>query len=265
MLTGGSQAAPAIVHDAVDSTNAEARRLAEAGETGPVWIAARTQTAGRGRRGRAWSSPEGNLSATLLDTTALAPAEAARVSFVAALAAHDVCAAFCPPALVRLKWPNDVEVDGAKACGVLVESGARAGAGAGGGLWLAIGVGINLVHAPSQVERPATTLAQHLAAGAPEPTFDAALDHLRESFARRLRLWTEAGFAAVADAWTARAAHLGRRCAARLPNETVEGIAEGLEPDGALRLRTADGALRRITAGDVFPVGSPVPSRREPA
>ncbi len=256
MLTGGESAAPAVVHDALDSTNAEARRLAEAGEGGPLWIAARTQTAGRGRRGRDWSSPVGNLSATFLTTTALPPAEAARVSFVAALAAHDVAAASVPPSLVRVKWPNDVEVAGRKVCGILVESGARAA----GGLWLAVGIGLNLVHAPQGLERPATTLAAHLAADAPAPTFDAALTTLARAFARRMRLWEQGGFAAVADAWTARAAHLNTRCAARLPNETVEGVAEGLEPDGALRLRLDDGSRRRISAGDVFPVSYPEPA-----
>lgn len=244
-------AAPVMVHDAIGSTNAEARRLAEAGQAGPLWIAARTQTAGHGRRGRGWSSPVGNLSATLLIKTARPPAEAAQASFVAALAAHDLACAYVPPSLARLKWPNDLEVAGRKAAGILVESGARAE----GGLWLAVGIGVNLVHAPSGVERPATTLADHLASGAPPPEFDAALKLLAEAFAQRWRLWEEGGFAAVADAWTGRAAHLGRPCAARLPQETVEGIAEGLDPDGALRLRLADGAVRRITAGDVFPMG----------
>ncbi len=253
MLTGGESAAPAVVHDALDSTNAEARRLAEVGEGGPLWVAARTQSAGRGRRGRDWSSPTGNLAATLLLTTYKPPAEAAQVAFVAALAAHDLCAAYVPLSLVRVKWPNDVEVAGRKACGILVESGARAH----GGLWLAVGIGVNLASAPSGTERPATALADHLTADAPAPTFDAALDTLREAFYRRLRLWEQGGFAAVADAWTARAAHLGERCVARLPNETVEGVAEGLEPDGALRLRLPDGAIRRITAGDVFPVQEP--------
>ena len=258
MLTGAETAAPAVVHDAIDSTNAEARRLADVGEGGPLWIAARTQTAGRGRRGRDWSSPPGNLSATLLTTTTLPPAEAARVSFVAALAAHDVAAAYVPPMLVKVKWPNDVEVAGRKVCGILVESGARAA----GGLWLAVGIGINLVHAPQGIERPATTLAEHLAADAPAPDFDAALKALAQAFARRMSLWEQGGFPAVADAWTARAAYLNARCVARLPNDTVEGVAEGLDSDGALRLRLDDGAIRRIAAGDVFPLDAP---GKEPA
>lgn len=250
MLIGGESPPPVVVHEAIDSTNAQARRLAEAGEAGPVWIAARSQSAGRGRQGRAWSSPPGNLSATLLTTSLLPPAEVARISFVAALAAHDLACAYAPPSLVKVKWPNDVEIAGRKACGILVESGARPE----GGVWLAVGIGANLVYAPQGLERPATTLAEHLAADALPPTFDAALKILAIAFARRMRLWEQGGFTAVADAWTARAAHLNARCTARLPHETVEGLAEGLEPDGALRLRLDDGSLRRISAGDVFPV-----------
>lgn len=235
---------------ALDSTNAEARRVAEAGERGPLWLTAAVQTAGRGRRGRAWSTEPGNLAATLLLTTDQAPADAAQIAFVAALAVAETCDAFVPPALVTIKWPNDVLIAGVKASGILVESGSALG----GGLWLAVGCGLNLSHAPSDTERPATRLADHLRADvAATPTPDAALTVLAEAFARRLDTWRSYGFEPVATAWTARAAGLGQACIARLGQETVEGVAEGLDSDGALRLRTRDGALRRITAGDVFP------------
>ena len=239
-----------LTFDTLDSTNAEARRRAEAGEAGPLWIAARVQTAGRGRRGRAWSTGEGDLAATLLTITDRAPADAARFAFVAALATADLAALYVPEALVRLKWPNDLLLDGRKASGVLIESGARPD----GRLWLAIGIGVNLRHAPD-AERPATALADHLRADvAATPTPNIALSQLAKAFARRTALWDQDGFAAIARAWTARAAHLGEPCEARLPGETVTGVAEGLEPDGALRLRLSDGAVRRITAGDVFPL-----------
>ena len=244
---------PILTFDALDSTNAEARRRAEAGEGGPVWIAARVQTAGRGRRGRAWSTETGNLAATLLTTTARAPADAARIAFVAALAVADLALRYVPKEVVRLKWPNDLLLDGRKASGVLIESGLRPD----GRLWLAVGVGVNLRHAP-QAERPTTAIGQHLAPGAEPPTFDIAAHQLAEAFARRMAMWDNDGFEAVARAWTARAALLGEPCVARLADETVEGVAEGLEPDGALRLRLLAGEVRRITAGDVFPLGRQV-------
>lgn len=237
----------------LDSTNAEARRLAEAGELGPVWITAERQTSGRGRRGRAWSTGEGNLAATLLFVCERPPAEAAQVAFVAALAVAQTFDAFVPPSLVSIKWPNDVLIDGRKAAGILIESGASPA----GGLWIAAGCGLNLAHAPGDTERPATSAAEHLRGDVPAtPAPAAALAVLAQAFEQRLAAWDTYGFAAVADAWSVRAAGLNRPCVARLEGETVEGVAEGLDPDGALRLRLATGAIRRITAGDVFPVGA---------
>ena len=240
-------AAPQIeVHDALDSTNAEARRRAESGEAGPLWIMALTQTAGRGRRGRAWETAHGNLAATLLFTTVLPPAEAAQVSFVAALAAADLADHYVGVGTAALKWPNDLMIDGRKAAGILVESGTRGD----GALWLAVGMGVNHAHAPINLERPAIAFSDRLATPPPQPL--EALGVLAESFEKWRNLWSESGFAPIARAWSARAYGLGQACEARLPNQTHRGIAEGLEDDGALRLRLADGAVLRITAGDVY-------------
>ncbi|HEX7758821.1 MAG TPA: biotin--[acetyl-CoA-carboxylase] ligase [Caulobacteraceae bacterium] len=232
--------------DEIDSTNAEARRRAEAGQTGPVWITALRQTAGRGRRGRSWETGAGNLAATLLCVTPKPPVEAAQISFVAALAVADLAMAFVPPALVSLKWPNDPMIAGRKASGILVESGAHPA----GGLWLAVGVGVNLATPPMESERPAAAFSEHMRGPPPRPL--EALAVLAEAFERWRALWQSAGFAAIADAWTARAHGLGEHCTARLAHETLEGVAEGLDGDGALRLRLASGEVRRITAGDVF-------------
>jgi len=237
---------PIEAYETLDSTNAEARRRAEAGEAGPVWITAALQTAGRGRRGRAWSTQTGNLAATLLTATDAPAAEAAQLSFVAALAACDLADACLGEGAARLKWPNDVLIHGRKAVGILVESGARTD----GRLWLAVGVGVNLAHAPQDVERPAAAFAEYMQGPPPEPR--AALEVLASSFERWRRAWSTKGFAPIAQAWTERAVGLGQTCEARLPNRTLTGVAEGMDSDGALRLRLDDGALERITAGDVF-------------
>ena len=237
---------PIEAYEELDSTNAEARRRAEAGEGGPVWITALRQTAGRGRRGRAWATVTGNLAATLLVTSDKPPAEAAQVSFIAALAAADLAETCLGSGAARLKWPNDLLIHGRKAVGILVESGSRSD----GGLWLAVGIGVNLAHAPTDVERPATSFAEFM--GGPPPAPRAALDILVARFDHWLKLWTAEGFAPIARSWTERAHGLGAACEARLPNQTLRGIAEGLDPDGALRLRLDDGAILRITAGDVF-------------
>ncbi|WGM38750.1 biotin--[acetyl-CoA-carboxylase] ligase [Caulobacter sp. NIBR1757] len=238
---------PIIAYDEIDSTNAEARRRAEAGEMGPVWLTARRQTAGRGRRGRAWETGQGrNLAATLLLTTQRPPGEAAQISFVAALAVAELADAYVPASLVTLKWPNDPLIGGRKTSGVLIESGPSPL----GGLWLAVGIGVNLAEAPENPERPATTFAAHMTAPPPAPLD--ALTVLATAFARWQEVWDRFGFPAIADAWMRRAHGIGEPCVARLGNETVEGVAEGLDPDGSLRLRLPDGMLRRITAGDVF-------------
>jgi BirA family biotin operon repressor/biotin-[acetyl-CoA-carboxylase] ligase len=250
---GAGTDVPVLRFDEIDSTNAEARRRAEAGETGPLWIAARRQTAGRGRRGRAWETGAGNLAATLLSVVDKTPAEAAEIAFVAALAVGDLALLHVPEALVRLKWPNDVLVDDRKVSGVLIESGRRDD----GMLWLAVGVGVNLATPPAAAERPATSLKDHLRADMAAPLApDAALTELSRAFARWLKVWTDFGFEPIRDAWSARA-DMGRPCVARLDHETVEGRAEALEADGALRLRLFDGSARRITAGDVFFPGEP--------
>ncbi|HLI65413.1 MAG TPA: biotin--[acetyl-CoA-carboxylase] ligase [Caulobacteraceae bacterium] len=238
---------PIVAYDEIDSTNAEARRRADAGERGPLWITALRQSAGRGRRGRAWETGEGtNLAATLMLTTERGAREAAQVSFVAALAACDLVRAYVPGERAKVKWPNDVLVDGKKLVGILVESGAAPS----GGLWMAVGVGVNLARAPVAAERPATSIAAETQRPPPEPRV--ALEGLAAAFADWLAVWEARGFSPIAEAWTARAYGLGEACAARLPDETVEGVAEGLDADGALRIRLADGRLRRITAGDVF-------------
>jgi BirA family biotin operon repressor/biotin-[acetyl-CoA-carboxylase] ligase len=237
---------PIEVYDELDSTNAEARRRAEAGEAGPVWITTKLQTAGRGRRGRSWSTDEGNLAATLLMTTEVPATEAAQVSFLAALAAADLADTCLRPGAAQLKWPNDVLVYGKKAVGILVESGARPDKR----LWLAVGVGVNLARYPTEVERPATSFAEHMAGRTPEPR--EALEILATRFESWRALWSAQGFAAIAQAWTDRAYGLGQTCEVRLPNRTLTGVAEGMEPDGALRLRLDDGSVERITAGDVF-------------
>ncbi|WP_312164143.1 biotin--[acetyl-CoA-carboxylase] ligase [Phenylobacterium sp.] len=237
---------PIEAYDELDSTNAEARRRAEAGETGPVWITALRQTAGHGRRGRPWTTSTGNLAATLLLTTAKPAGEAAQLSFVAALAAADLAQTCLGPGAARLKWPNDVMVYGRKAVGILIESGTRPDSA----LWMAVGIGINLAQAPTDVERPATSFAEHMATPPPAPLD--ALEVLATRFEHWRALWASEGFGPIAEGWTAHAHGLGEPCVARLPNQTHTGIAEGLDLDGALRLRLDDGTVLRITAGDVF-------------
>ncbi len=232
--------------DVIDSTNEEARRLAAAGERGPVWISAERQTAGRGRRGRFWESPTGNLAATLLLSPARPASECAQLSFVAALAVSDVVARYAPAADVKLKWPNDVLADARKIAGILLESASTGGEQPA---WLAIGIGVNLRHFPPGTEFPATSLAA-LAAATPGP--QEALAALAGAFAKWYEVWVAQGFAPIRDSWLARAAGLGTRIRARLQNEETSGVFEGIDETGALLLREAQDRVRKIAAGEVF-------------
>jgi BirA family biotin operon repressor/biotin-[acetyl-CoA-carboxylase] ligase len=228
-----------VVHDVLDSTNEEARRLAVAGESGPLWIVAREQTAGRGRRGRAWVSERGNLFATLL--TRVAQPIAAQFAFAAGLAAAGAVGAYSSRADVSLKWPNDVLLQNRKVAGVLLESLSQD--------TLAIGVGINLAHHPDGTEFPAISIAA-LAGTAPNP--DDAMLHLATHLAAWYEVWQMNGFVPVRAAWLERAAGLHKPVKARLEGREMEGVFEDLDQDGALLLRDPTGTLIRVTAGEVF-------------
>ena len=230
----------------IDSTNEEARRRALAGERGPVWIWALKQTAGRGRRGRTWESPTGNLSATLLLAPGVSAAEAARLSFVAALAVRDAVAAFVPGTAVRVKWPNDVLIESRKTAGILLESSGDSNAQALP--WLAVGIGINLQHAPEAAAYPATAISAHAAV----PTPAAALERLAAAWDQHFRVWRTKGFASIRTAWLEHALGIGQDVTARLPGESINGIFRGLDQGGAMLLSLPDGSSRAITAGEVF-------------
>ena len=236
------------VHDTLASTNAEALMLARDGERGPLWIAAREQTAGRGRRGNSWISPRGNLYATLLLIDPAPPECAPQLSFVAVLALHDAIAA-CAPALpeaLALKWPNDLLCGGAKLAGILIEGERTAGA-----LAVAIGIGVNCQSHPTQTPYPVTDLKGEGAAVTVEALFEA----LTASMAQRLAQWRRgAGFTEIRGDWIARAAGIGGDMRARLPDREIIGRGEGLDEQGRLLLRLPDGSLQAIAAGEVFPM-----------
>ncbi len=230
----------------IDSTNEEARRLAATGERGPIWLRADRQTAGRGRRGRVWESPTGNLAATLLISPDRPASECAQLSFVTAIAAADATSTFAPSADVKVKWPNDVLAGGKKLAGILLESASSASASPA---YLAIGIGMNLAHFPPETEFPATSLA---ALGVAIPSATAALTQLAAHFAKWYDVWMTNGFSPIQDAWLARAAGLGTRIRARLTHEETSGVFEGIDHTGALILREAQGRVRTISAGEVF-------------
>jgi len=215
------------------STNDDMAALARAGAPEGSWLSADRQTGGRGRQGRAWSSPPGNLYASTLVRLRLGDPPPATLALVAAVALHEVVSAFAP---ARIKWPNDLMIADAKLAGILLERAEEA---------VVIGLGVNLAHHPKDLERPVTSLAA-VAGAAPEP--QSFLERLAESFARWLARWRTEGLAPVRRHWLAAAYPPGTA----LSTPEGDGLFDGLDETGALRLRLADGTSRVIHAGDVF-------------
>jgi BirA family transcriptional regulator, biotin operon repressor / biotin---[acetyl-CoA-carboxylase] ligase len=206
-----------------------------------LWLRAERQTAGRGRQGREWVSPTGNLHASTLVRLRRTDPAAASLALVTAVAVAEAARVYLPEGVdVAIKWPNDVLVDGAKVAGILLERADDA---------VVIGTGVNLVGHPDIPDRPTTDLGEHGA------SVDAAafLETLAEIFARWLARWRGEGIAPVRQRWLKMAHPIGTALTARLADgDALEGLFDGLDSDGALVLRLADGTRRVIHAADVF-------------
>jgi BirA family biotin operon repressor/biotin-[acetyl-CoA-carboxylase] ligase len=220
-------------------------RRARAGDPGALWIAARAQTRGRGRQGRGWTSPAGNLAASLLLVDPSPLAVAPQLGFVAGVALVRAVHGLAPAARgARLKWPNDLVVDNAKLSGLLLEAASLEN----GRLACVIGFGVNVVEAPRGLPYPATSLA----AMGVETTAEALLSALAESMTRWLERWRAgAGFENVRTAWLEQAAGLDQNIRVAVAGREMNGIFRGLDAAGQLLLDTRDGR-ETIAAGDVF-------------
>ena len=204
------------------------------------WLRAVTQTAGRGRLGRDWVSPPGNLYASTVVRPFAGDPTAATLAMVAAVALDDAVAVWLP-GRVMLKWPNDLLIDGAKLSGILLERSGNA---------VIVGIGVNLAHHPEGLDRAVTSIAA-LSGVVPDPAI--FLETLAESFARWLGRWRGEGLAPVRDRWLQRAHPVGTALSARMPGSIVhDGLFEGLDAEGALRLRLPDGRVETIHAADIF-------------
>jgi len=187
-----------------------------------LWIWTRQQTEGRGRRGREWVSREGNLTTTLLMRPDYDAATGAELSFVSALALSDFFASYLDEALVTLKWPNDIMVDGKKAAGILLESAAASGAKLD---WLSIGFGVNLAFHPEDTPYPATSLAQYRRGDLLDPL--EALTVLAEKFDFWFKLWQSDGFPAIREAWLGRARDWASRSSPAWPRARLRASLRG--------------------------------------
>lgn len=215
------------------STNDDLAELARRGGEEGLWLRAERQNGGKGRQGRAWSSPPGNLYASTIVRLRPGDPPAPTLALVAAVALHELVADTAP---VQIKWPNDLLAGSAKLSGILLERAGEA---------VIAGFGVNLADHPNLPDRPTTSLAA-LTGTAPEPAV--FLERLAEAFARWLHRWRSEGLAPVRRAWLAAAHPIGTALRAG----EMEGLFDGLDDAGALRLRCADGSIRTVHAGDVF-------------
>ncbi|WP_315761047.1 biotin--[acetyl-CoA-carboxylase] ligase [Sphingomonas sp. Y38-1Y] len=212
--------------------------MAAVGAEEGVWLRADRQTAGRGRQGRAWTSPAGNFHGSTLVRLRPTDPPPASLSLVAGVALHEAAGAYLrDAATLRLKWPNDLMLGGAKLAGILLERIEAV---------VIVGIGANLASAPDLPDRPTASLGAAVSPSEFAHTLMAA-------FARWLARWRGEGLAAIREAWLTRAHGVGTALRLHAPGgEPVEGLFDGLAADGALRLRLADGRAHVIHAGDVF-------------
>ncbi len=244
--------------DSVGSTSNEAARAAQAGDVGDVWFAALQQTEGRGRRGRPWESPHGNLAASLVVAPDADAAVVATLGFVAGVALSHALSEVLPEGMVRigidgadaaegriaLKWPNDVLADGAKLAGILLEAQKRPS----GKLAIVIGFGVNVVSAPTGLPYPATSIADLGVDVSAETVFAALSDCWVDCF----ELWDNGrGVAEILRRWRESAAGIGSEVSVRREGDIVRGIFETIDDAGRLIVRANDNQLVAITAGDV--------------
>lgn len=232
----------------VGSTNRECFRLAEAGESGPLWVTSDEQTEGRGRRGRAWASPSGNLYASLLLTQIRWPSRLHELSFLAGVSLRRALADVAPGSAERLclKWPNDLLLDGAKCAGILCEGRSQTPHATA-----VVGLGVNLRHHPAETFHPATDFATAGLIVDPNELFASLAARMQA----QLELWTRrSDFLPLAQEWAEHSHKHGDTITVRAGETAETGIFLGIAADGALRLGTAKGE-KRIMTGDVLADG----------
>jgi BirA family biotin operon repressor/biotin-[acetyl-CoA-carboxylase] ligase len=233
-------------HEVLESTSTLLKQRAEAGEAEGLAIQALRQSAGRGRQGRGWDSPAGNLYISALLRPAVPLREAPEWSFVAAVALAETLKPLLPKAArPMLKWPNDLLLDGAKAAGILVETGVAANHELD---WICIGIGVNIATKPSLPDRATACLAEYLPAP-PAPEVLAA--QLLQNLAHWHDLRLAQGFAPIRDAWLRHAPAMGAPVSVKRYGALMEGNFAGLSPEGGLLLAKGR-EVELILAGEII-------------
>jgi BirA family biotin operon repressor/biotin-[acetyl-CoA-carboxylase] ligase len=258
---------PLVELPSCDSTNREALQLGRTGAVEGTVVIARAQTAGRGRRGRSWHSPPGeNLYLSVVLRPPCPPSEAPLLTLVAGVALCEaaeqlLAAAPATQAIARLKWPNDLllglplgETPGEplrKAGGILTEL--VCAAGRIDFVVVGIGCNVNTLAFPPELSATSLRLARG-GASAPEIPIPTVTQVLLERLSAQYERFLAVGPAPALRAFESHAAYIGQAepVTVRSGEQSLFGRAEGIDPDGALRLRSADGTLHRIVAGELI-------------
>ncbi len=244
---GDSRDAPLYRFESLASTNGTLKRLAMEDAPHGTMVVAQQQTGGRGRHGRKWHSPPGNFYGSILWKPARPLTQWPSLSLVAGLALHRTVTQYLQQShstsvSLRLKWPNDLLLDGAKLAGILLESATDSS--------VIVGIGVNIAHHPEDTPYPATSLH----ANGCYITADQLLKELRSFLAADYAIWQAMGMAGLRSAYQSCALPTGSRVQVRLPDEKVEGRIEAIAEDGSLILELQNGTLRTIRSGEVFPL-----------
>ncbi|MHB1356884.1 MAG: biotin--[acetyl-CoA-carboxylase] ligase [Anaerolineae bacterium] len=233
------------VYPTIDSTNARALELAQAGAPDGTLVLANVQTAGRGRLGRQWLAPPGSsLLLSLVFRPNLEPRQMQRLAMITSLAA---CQAIdkITGLTVRIKWPNDLQISGRKVGGMLCEAGMKGQHLA----FVVVGLGINVNLTPAdlgELMTPATSLSHELKLEVERlPLLCALLENLDVAYQRLCSGWQPH------EDWRDHLATLGQEVRVGLPGQVITGLAEDVDADGALLVRQSDGSLMTTLAGDV--------------
>lgn len=230
--------------DSLGSTNEEAKRLASEGAKSGTVIWAREQKLGRGRYGRSWHSPNGNLYLSIIQRPTCIPSDATQLGFVTGVALAETLLSITNIS-ITLKWPNDILANGKKASGILLESSIDTNKGLE---WLIIGVGLNVKIFPRDIDN-STSLLQEGA----KVTVEHALITFLHYFFNNVEKWSNNGFDPIRERWLSLSLNKGAAIKVRLPGNVIFGTFMGIDSRGSLLIET-NGEINKVDVGDIFPM-----------
>lgn len=235
--------------ESMDSTNAEAIRLAKSGITGNLLIVAVEQTSGRGQRGRHWVSLKGNLHLSIMLESDKNLKQLSQLTFLTANVLADTIESFCttPEAKIELKWPNDVLVNGKKVAGILLES-----IKVDNNQYVIIGIGVNIKHAPIIENRLVASLKEVIEYNG---NAEELMDRLVKHFDRCYLEWErDQDFSKIRTKWLTRAHDMNKIVTIDNGEGRISGLFRGIDEEGSIIIELASGQISKLNYGEIVPI-----------